>query len=417
MGRRGALFFLLPALFLAGCTIYFGSVRTPKVVGDYYAPHPEGEAPRATAMAPLPPPDAAAVPYRRRETFEVQEVPPAADAKARVCLVLCTRLADPRGFPRLPLLLESVVKFMAPTLVHTLFLVVPDADAVHFSNAVDALHRFASGLRFAVEVVPDSHLLPHPRARYLSLTPALENAPAGRGSNHRMQMLLKLGVAKLVPTEFYVTLDSDVVVRRALQFSDLVVGGRALYQREAATQDQLQDSHWKGAQAILQTPCQLDHMVGATPSVLSTSLARGLMKDVMQLYGKKPRKPLEAPEVPPKQDDSPVTWDLLMFEQLQGGHDWSEYSLYWTYACKTGLVDRYHTLPPPNIRLYKRHEADWEAIKQWKPSDVFRPDADTLFAVVESASAADSAQVARDLAPFLARDAPSPPALGQAPAQ
>ena len=51
------------------------------------------------------------------------------------------------GFPRLPNLLQSIVKFMAPDMIHTLFVLVPDADGIYFMNAVDALKHLA---RFCV---------------------------------------------------------------------------------------------------------------------------------------------------------------------------------------------------------------------------------------------------------------------------
>ena len=81
-------------------------------------------------------------------------------------------------------------------------------------------------------MVVDSALLKHPRLRYSQLTPPAENAPGGRGTNYRIQMLLKIAIAALVPTEFYITLDSDVVVRRPVTFKDLVIDGKAIYQAE-----------------------------------------------------------------------------------------------------------------------------------------------------------------------------------------
>ena len=46
-------------------------------------------------------------------------------------------------------------------------------------------------------------------------------------------MLLKLLVARRVHTPFYVTLDSDVFLKRGTNYADLVHQGRALYQGRA----------------------------------------------------------------------------------------------------------------------------------------------------------------------------------------
>lgn len=60
-----------------------------------------------------------------------------------------------------------------------------------------------------------------------SVTARKESAHlGGRGFGYRVQMLLKLGVARIVPTDFYITLDSDVLLTQPLEYADLFREGK-----------------------------------------------------------------------------------------------------------------------------------------------------------------------------------------------
>merc|ERR1712012_340038 len=113
---------------------------------------------------------------------------------------------------------------------------------------------------------------------YTRLTPFLELAEnGGRGTHYRLSMMLKLGVAYHVKTNFYITLDSDVFLKRHIKLDDLLPKGKALLQGLGKQQ---RDSWWQSSAAVLGADesgkCSWrdvgggEFSIGVTPSILST---------------------------------------------------------------------------------------------------------------------------------------------------
>ena len=140
-----------------------------------------------------------------------------------VTAVLVTTRDDELGFPRLPLLLSSLCQQMsAPGLLEELLVVTPDQGLEALTEQLivcdgqsivgTAWERGGCRPPFPVRVVPDSAVLPSPRATLAALTAGKERSErGGRGAGYRLQMLLKLGVSELVSTPHYLTLDNDVL--------------------------------------------------------------------------------------------------------------------------------------------------------------------------------------------------------------
>ena len=97
-------------------------------------------------------------------------------------------------------------------------------------------------------------------------------------------MLLKLLVARRVHTPFYVTLDSDVFLKRGTNYTDLVHQGRALYQgRLFQRAEGVGGGHrrqwWSAANDLLQAnkcvsrraPMSSNWVIGVTPAVVSAN--------------------------------------------------------------------------------------------------------------------------------------------------
>ena len=84
--------------------------------------------------------------------------------------------------------------------------------------------------------------------------------------------------------------------------------------------------------------------------------------------------------------------------------DWTEYTLYWTYACKAGLADAMHTAsagPGGALRLYEESAFDWGAWHAWDAAAAFRDDS-FVFTVIQSIGGVDPAWVDMTVGPFLA---------------
>jgi hypothetical protein len=125
-----------------------------------------------------------------------------------VTAVLVATTGDELGWQRLPFLLASLCQQMAaPGLLEELLVVTPDQDVKTVTAALvvapnqtlvgSAWERGGCRSPWPVRVVPDSAVLPTARTTLSALT-AMPERPerGGRGVGYRLQMLIKLGVAK-----------------------------------------------------------------------------------------------------------------------------------------------------------------------------------------------------------------------------
>jgi len=119
------------------------------------------------------------------------------------------------------------------------------------------------------------------------------------------------------------------------------------------------------------------------------------------------------PENPPPSSSSPQQqWDIILFESL-AALDWSEYTLYWVYACKSGLIDKHHhtgtpagayfrTDPKTRLYPYQGFKLDAKAVTASldQAAAVYFKDKRTLFGVVQSIAGVEPLAVLEKLMPF-----------------
>ena len=89
---------------------------------------------------------------------------------------------------------------LLPRTVSAMILLVPDSDYPAFSS----ITKFA--LDFPVSVFAEADMFP-------------ASVPSHSANGYARQMLLKLLVAKHVKTEFYLTLDADLLLKRPMNIS------------------------------------------------------------------------------------------------------------------------------------------------------------------------------------------------------
>ena len=336
--------------------------------------------------------------------------------------VLTASLEDSRGLPRLPCLLTSLARFATNDTFVKLVVVVPDTQKAIFYRALvlgknAELEKFFTtrelripSLPFPVEVIGDSSLLSASRTRFNELMPGQERKPQGRGVGYRLQMLLKLGVAQVIDTEYYITLDLDVFMTRPTAAADLVVGGKGIIQGEMpGGTTQHNQKWWKRAEQVLKAPSGVCYVmqhdetcngdcqpwklqprpsIGVTPAVLSVAVTKALLAEIEELH-----------------QIFSMRWDEILFALLRI-YDWTEYTLYWTYACKHSLVEKYHTVIP-NRQLYSHSgfELDQQLVQtrlqNHVAEDYFSNDHKHIFGVVQTISGVNPLFVVKMLTPFL----------------
>ena len=148
---------------------------------------------------------------------------------ATITLVLPLSAAD---LPRAQILMASLARVTLSSAVHCLLVLTPESDR----EAVEA-SLSNSSLAFPVLTLGESD------ARLLGNT-STSASIVGRG--YAVQMALKLLAARLVQTDYYLTLDADVVLLQPTLLSRLHRRGRAVYEDEArfVHPDWWQSSSW-----------------------------------------------------------------------------------------------------------------------------------------------------------------------------
>ena len=272
----------------------------------------------------------------------------------------------------------------------------------------------------------------------LSWPHAQERFHTGRGTGYRLQMLLKLAVAVHVKTEFYLTLDLDVFMTRDSFASDLIFKGKVrfrcltLRQRLALTltptvigqaiiqgegrhgngKTQHKERWWRAARAILNStaglvlchgvgcrrdgpePVPLEPLIGVTPAVLSRTVALLLQVEIERVNSQL----------------APLRWDEMLFKILGTQQwDWTEYTLYWVFACKARLIPKYHLVSSTyqanplygysGFNLDKQHL--WKRLHGHVKEDYFQSANRSIFGVLQSISGVNPLFIIEKLAPFV----------------
>jgi Family of unknown function (DUF6492) len=235
---------------------------------------------------------------------------------------------------RVRIAMSSLVRYLDPASVGRLLLVVPDHVP---KQAVRALTWEGNPVPFPTVVLNDRELLG-------------VNAWRERVGSWYTQQFVKIGAADHLQSDYYVTLDSDVVLTKPTGFDDLVIGGRA------ATLEYGRDVHenwWRASAQVLGTEPRLERDgMGVTPAVLSTRIARGLMRylekrhagpwyrGVVEFIDDQKARGLYAPH---RFNPSPTP---------------TEYTLYYLFAEMSGTVSSHHV----------------RSGSLWCGEQVFRPD-------------------------------------------
>ena len=102
-------------------------------------------------------------------------------------------------------------------------------------------------------------------------------------------MAIKLLASKYVTTDFYMTLDADIVLLQPFNLSQIINHqGKAIYENEARSVHQ---HWWEGSERFLQVPLSVNRTekdssgFGVTPALLSTYGSLLTLGRIQQLYG------------------------------------------------------------------------------------------------------------------------------------
>ncbi|MDP2654692.1 MAG: DUF6492 family protein [Candidatus Omnitrophota bacterium] len=186
----------------------------------------------------------------------------------------------------------------------------------------------------------------------------------------RRQQILKILAARLVDTDYFLIVDSDLCLMRPANLKTIFPDGKALFGRDRL---KTQYDWWAGAARVLGISLKLgpeDEVISVTPQVLVTSVVNRLMDYLMSKAREKGARTL--------------------LEYLSQNGPWTEYTLYWLFLlefCEKG--DHYsdqrqgYALHAGGSVWYREQASDARVLRD-RIDSAFRRD-DSLFLVVQSA--------------------------------
>ncbi len=270
-----------------------------------------------------------------------------------------------RDVPRARILRTSLEKFFCD--LGTCWVITPDLDArviePHFD---DRRYR----------IIPESTVVPelswYGALRRIALRPPAEG--------WLIQQLIKLAAADIVGTEFYLTLDADVICTRPVRYGDLVKSGKAIGERFDHPPN---SKNYDRAAQILRLPRSTwAHPV--TPSILSRKAVQMMQQHIATFIPK-----------PVRLFPRFGNWrGYLLLNQ-----PWTEYTLYATFVSGLGLYHQFH-FKDDYYSLYGNSVWRREQFDTWDPAKSFMPEADYYFVVVQSNTGVDPAVVWAKVAPY-----------------
>lgn len=235
------------------------------------------------------------------------------------------------------LLLPSFERFWEGPDRLEFLVVVPPADV----DVVSA--RVVAASAFPIRVLSEDVVCP---------------ALSGQLGWHKQQ-ILKLAAAKIVATTWYLTLDADVMLRRAASSDDLVRDGKAVFHAKRAARHW---EWWTASRAILHSAVRIDpemEMMDVTPEILHRDTTLELLAEI----GRR-NEVLDA--------------ERFLFQNRAVG--WTEYSLYWLFVLERQLQDQLYRTSGPVYEMAWRPEH--LASPTWRGGDA-RPGG-ALFFILQS---------------------------------
>lgn len=250
--------------------------------------------------------------------------------------------------------------------LNTLWIVTPDNEHAELSGLIrEPRYR----------VIPESSLIPElPYYRRIGRVLVSVRLRKNQRLGWFVQQLVKMAIAPSVETDFYVTLDADVVCVRPIRFDGLVREGRAV--TNTTSEDWHADWYTWSERVLGLKRSGLTH--GVTPALFSKK-AMLRLHDYLTARVGRPMRALGrlAPSHSPL-ESACLSWRGYLLRQMP----WTEYSLYNTYLEATGQFDQFHIAGGVHA-VYDTDRSVWFAdrVCDWNPADAHQ---DSYFMIIQS---------------------------------
>jgi hypothetical protein len=285
-------------------------------------------------------------------------------------------------YKRFRILRTSLKKFIND--IRKLFIIVPDKEVELFRTKVKD---------DGYKIIPETAVVP-------------EFKLFGDYPGWNKQQLIKLAAAEIVETDFYLTLDADIICVQPTSFSDLVKDGRAYCFKHGLERSAEMFKQWyRDAERVL----KIDHAEyhhDVTPAVLSREamlmlhehLARA-SRDSRTGFSKRDllcRGVAVLVKFIPKMSFAKCRLYLLRSGQ------WTEYSLYYAFLEAYDLFEKYHFLLDNRISGNSVWEID--QYDSWDPENSFLGTRSFYFSVLQSNTRIDPDEIWDKVRPCLRKE-------------
>ncbi len=288
-----------------------------------------------------------------------------------------------RDVERFALLARSLELFF-PELGRV-FVVVPDKLQ---GKMADSVRRAAGNLDH--EIVPEQALVP-------------EMATFRHLPGWYKHQLVKLAATDVVSSDYYLTLDADVICTRKTTTAALLPGGRSA----CFVMHKEEHRDWyDGAEAVLGLHAPRKAVLhNVTPVVWSTAAVLGLVTHVENVA----RRRSYARGLRGLRQRFLFNVHLALARHarpswrawLAASYPWSEYAMYFTWLEATGRFERYHF--ESDYCIYDVERSVWyeEGFDAWEAAPLFQGIGPPYFAVVQSNMRIPAARVWQKVSPWL----------------
>ena len=212
----------------------------------------------------------------------------------KLSFVLTLALSDTgrlgNDLDRARILLNSFVHFVDPGDVGDFLVVVPQKD---MDNVQQELASYQG--RLSIVILDETVVAPS-----LSYYPDTTNDWPRPNKGWYRQQLIKLGAHRLITTPYYMTLDSDVIVKRPLHLDDVFVADRSVVNLEnyahyqsiylsdvAEYERKVRIERYQDAERVLKLSRPNDRRevwYGETPVILSRDIVCELVAHIQQIW-------------------------------------------------------------------------------------------------------------------------------------
>ena len=252
---------------------------------------------------------------------------------------------------RVRLLLKSFLKNFRSNDLHKFLIVSPKSELDQIKNLI-------------TQITPDHRFEVLDETQVCTAVSSVIDPRTGNIDGWYAQQLLKLSAASIVETEFYTTMDSDIICPKPFALSSLVEKGRSWTNIETADdyrrlyvpkfavfEEQIKTARMKAAEQLLrceQAGPGRETFYGETPVVLNTENVRNLCR---HLSG---------------------AWKEEWSTRLARVKGWTEYALYFRFLEWTGTISDHHRLAGCN-RVLDLERSIWHETNKYRANRFYAP--------------------------------------------